>query len=274
MYEKANKAADYLREKLYAFANGRPDIAIILGSGADIFLDSFKSIASCSFEDIPGMPRATFHKGSVHLAKTPNGKLILILIGRLHYYEGYSAQEITFPIRILQQLQIKTLFMTNASGGLNPTYKAGQIVLVRDHINLMPEHPLRGINDERLGLRFPDMSNAYDSQLRKKIGVHYQRLSNKAIKEGVYIGFQGPSLETPAEYNYLNKIGGDMVGMSTVPEVIVANHAGIAVCVLSIVTNVCYPPDQITPTTVEEVKEMAAGVTPIIAEVVTQCIDN
>jgi len=181
------------------------------------------------FRSIPYLSQSTFHQGECIWAETDNGLSIIVLNGRLHYYEGYSAQEITFPIRILKLLGIKNLIMTNASGGLNPEYKAGELVIIKDHINLMPDHPLRGYNDERFGLRFPDLSNAYNKDLRSTISKVYSEQNKEVIKEGVYVGFQGPSLETPAEYNYLHIIGGDMVGMSTVPEVIVANHCGIEI---------------------------------------------
>ncbi len=264
-YERSEAAANYIKDKLFRKEPAHPQRAVILGSGADIFLDSFELVASCTFDDIPHLASTTFHQGTIHLAKIDDDNTLLIINGRLHYYEGYSIQEVCFPIRILQQLGIKSLFMTNASGGLNPSYRPGEIILVKDHINLMPEHPLRGPNDDRLGLRFPDMSDAYSESLRTQLKQSWKKLHKSPLKEGVYVGFQGPSLETPAEYRYLNIIGGDMVGMSTVPEVIVANHAKIEVAVLSIVTNLCYPPEVITPTTVEEVKAMAAEATPDIA---------
>ena len=159
--------------------------------------------------------------------------------------------------------------MTNASGGLNPDYKAGEIMLVRDHINLFPENPLRGANDDRFGIRFPDMSDAYSKRLRDII----KSIPNLNLNEGVYVGFPGPSLETPAEYNYLNIIGGDAVGMSTVPEVVVANHCGMEVAVLSVATNICYPPEKITPTTLEEVIEMANKAVPKLKVVVDSLLE-
>lgn len=272
LYEKSVAAANYLEDKLLSAGLPRPSHAVILGSGADIFLESFELLIDCTFADVPHLSTPTFHKGTIYLAKVDEQTTVLILNGRLHYYEGYSSEEITFPLRILQQLGIKTLFMTNASGGLNPAYNAGEIVLVKDHINLMHEHPLRGPNDDRLGLRFPDMSDAYSARLRAKIKLTWNALYKNAIKEGVYVGFQGPSLETPAEYRYLNTIGGDLVGMSTVPEVIVANHAKLEVAVISIVTNVCFPPEVITPTTLEEVKTIATQATPKIAALIKELI--
>lgn len=260
-FDKANEAAKYLKSLIELSTN----TCIQLGSGADLILDRFTIEKNIPFKDIPHLNVSTFHKGAVILARSSSNVQTLFLSGRLHYYEGFSAQEITFPIRILHQLGIKTLIMTNASGGLNADYQQGEVVLVKDHINLMPEHPLRGQNDERFGLRFPDLSQAYDLNLRTELKKHWLSLHQSPLKEGIYAGFQGPSLETPAEYNMLHLLGADLVGMSTVPEVIVANHCDIRTAVFSIVTNLCYPPEKISPTTVEEVIEIAQRATPKIA---------
>jgi len=185
----------------------------------------------------------------------------------LHYYEGYSAAEVAFPIRILFCLGVKKLILTNASGGLQPHYNAGQIILVKDHINLLPDNPLRGPNENKFGPRFPDMSDAYNKEWRNAT-LELAKRSNINLEEGIYACFQGPSLETPAEYLYLNKIGADLVGMSTVPEVIAANHCGMKVLVLSVVTNVCMPIEDITPTTVESVIEVANKAIPVLKKLV------
>ncbi len=263
-YKDAQEAASFILDSFQKEGYENAETAIIIGSGAAQLLDGFSILARLPFQAIPHLSSATFHTGEIIWAKSSQRKSIIILNGRLHYYEGYSTKEITFPIRILKLLGIKTLLMTNASGGLNPDYEAGELVLIRDHINLMPDHPLRGPNEPKFGLRFPDMSNAYDKALRTHLKALYKSQNNKALKEGVYVGFQGPSLETPAEYKYLNIIGGDMVGMSTVPEVIVASHCGISTAVLSIITNVCYPPEAITETTLEEVIEIAQGAVPFV----------
>ena len=254
MYDKAQQAAKHLTDTF----NTSFEKCLITGSGAGGLSEAFRVIGRVPFAEVPHLVQSTYLKGEFVHANY-KGQSILIVQGRLHYYEGYTAQEITFPIRILALMGIKELLMTNAAGGLNPDYKAGEIVLIKDHINLMPEHPLRGANDERFGLRFPDMSQAYNERLRVKLSAFAREAFGSSLREGVYVGFQGPSLETPAEYKYLHTIGGDMVGMSTVPEVIVANHCGIQVAVLSVVTNLCYPPEVVTETTLEEVIEVVKG---------------
>ena len=255
-YDSAQKAAQYIQQHL----GQNHEIALIIGSGAEGLLDNIEMQKRIPFSAVPHLADTTYLKGEWISAKSGT-RSILILNGRLHYYEGYSMQEVTFPIRILKLLGIKSLLMTNAAGGLNPEYKAGEVVLIKDHINLFPEHPLRGANDERFGIRFPDMSQAYDAGLRAELQTIATKALGHNLKEAVYVGLQGPSLETPAEYKYLNTIGGDLVGMSTVPEVIVAKHCGIKTAVLSVVTNVCYPPEVVTETTLEEVVEVAGKAT-------------
>lgn len=255
-YEAASEAAQKIRDVFQKEFS----LCLMTGTGGEALIESCVVNKRIPFSEIPHLKSTSYLKGEF-LSATLEGQDLLIINGRLHYYEGFSAQEITFPIRIVSALGIKLLIMTNASGGLNPSYTAGEVVLIRDHINLMPEHPLRGIHDDRMGLRFPDMSNAYDKELRERIQAIAKNKLGKQLPEGVYVGFQGPSLETPAEYKYLNTIGGDMVGMSTVPEVIVANQCGIKTAVLSVVTNVCYPPEAVTETTLEEVVEVAERVT-------------
>ncbi len=246
--------------------------ALILGTGAQDVMDDMKIIKSVAFNEITSYSQETFHELSFHLCEL-DGKEVLLLSGRLHYYEGFSVKEVTAPIRILQCAGISKLLMTNASGGLNADYEAGTIVLVKDHINLLPDHPLRGENDPRYGIRFPDMSEAYDQRMRQLIKDSWSRHYDKEMPEGVYVCFQGPSLETPAEYNYLKLIGGDLVGMSTVPEVIVANHAQMSVAVLSIVTNSCHDINNITETTAEDVIKVARRsskqLIPVISDFIT-----
>ncbi len=265
MYKESQEAADYI-QGIFSHSS---DIALVTGSGLDGITEHYYIIASISFVDIPHLNAPTFHKGELILAQKGE-RYFYIVKGRLHYYEGFTVQEVTFPIRILHQLGIKTVIMTNASGGLNPDYKAGEIMLVRDHINLFPENPLRGANDDRFGIRFPDMSDAYSNRLRDII----KSIPDLRLNEGVYVGFPGPSLETPAEYKYLNIIGGDAVGMSTVPEVIVANHCEMDVAVLSVTTNICYPPEEITPTTLEEVIDMANDAVPLLKVVVDRLLEG
>jgi len=272
LYTKSQEAAHFVKD-YFKLDEEKPYVALITGSGSDSLSGHFDIVTQISYADIPHMPVPTFHQGQMVLAKSKSNVPILVCMGRLHYYEGYSAQQITFPIRILQLLGITQLYMTNAAGGLNASYKAGEVVLVNDHINLLPDNPLRGANDERLGLRFPDMLDAYNPKMRTAIKTYWKKAFGESLEEGIYACLQGPSLETCAEYNFLHQSGADLVGMSTVPEVIVARHAGIDVAVLSIVTNVCFPIDQITTTTVEDVIKVAQEATPKIMQCIAALLD-
>lgn len=231
----------------------KPIFGLVLGTGLGRFIEKMEDKIWIKYQDIPFFPTSTVesHEGALIFGKL-SGIPIVVMSGRFHYYEGYSAAEVTFPIRVLHQLGIQHLILTNAAGGINAHYKEGDLVLIRDHINMLPDHPLRGYNDNRLGPRFPDMLHAYDQAARdmfltlaKKMGLE--------LHSGVYLGLQGPSLETPAEYKMANILGADVVGMSTIPEVIVARHEGLKVTAFSIVSNVCFPQSAITETTVEEV---------------------
>jgi purine-nucleoside phosphorylase len=249
LYEKVNESADYIRSLVKTGA----DSAIILGTGLGDFASVVKDQISIPYAEIPYFPTTTIqsHTGRLifgYLSDIP----VIVSSGRFHYYEGYSATELTFPVRVLKALGITHIIFTNAAGGINPHYTEGDLVLVDDHINLMPQHPLRGHNDERLGLRFPDMMQAYDKETNRIFKKLASEL-NIPIKSGVYLGLQGPSLETPAEYKMAHILGADLVGMSTIPEVIVARHGGMKVTVFSIVSNVCFPQSVLTETTVEDV---------------------
>jgi purine-nucleoside phosphorylase len=237
------------------------DTGIILGSGMNAISSKFNKILSIPYTDIPHLTNTAIksHKGELVYAES-DGKLLLIFAGRIHYYEGHDMWQVAYPVRILAAMGAKTLLTTGAAGGLNPDYKEGDIVLLTDHINLMPDNPLRGPNDKRLGLRFPDMSEPYTlahvdaiQKIAKEQGVK--------IHAGVYASLPGPSLETRAEYSYLHTIGADLVAMSIVPEVIAAVHAGLDVVGLCIVSNICYPPDRITETTIDEVIAVVSSAT-------------
>ncbi len=267
IYQKAKEASEFISTHF----NCDCKLALVTGSGLDVIINQFEIIKQLAFSEIPHLRASTFHKGMFLLCRYAN-KDIIVLNGRLHYYEGYSAQEITFPIRILALLGIKNLILTNASGGLNTTYEEGELVLLTDHINLMPEHPLRGKNEIKLGDRFPDMTTAYDLDLRHKL-KQIASQENIRLLEGVYTGFQGPSLETPAEYKFLHIIGADMVGMSTVPEVIVANHSGMNVAAVSIVTNICYPPEKVKPTSVDHVIKVANKASVPLSKMINKLIE-
>jgi purine-nucleoside phosphorylase len=231
-------------------------IGIILGTGLGTLTKDMVIHHRIPYQDIPHFPVSTVesHAGELLFA-TLNHVPVIALAGRFHYYEGYSAAELAFPIRVLKSLGINTLLISNAAGSTRADLEAGDIVLIKDHINLHPDNPLRGRNDDRLGIRFPDMMHAYSPSLRSITKALGSDLGIE-LKEGVYVGLQGPNLETPAEYNFINIIGGDLVGMSTVPEVLVARHANMEVLAISVVSNKCFPIDSLTETTLEEVIEV------------------
>jgi len=248
-YDLAQEAAHALREQLPFL----PVIAITLGTGGGgegLFFEEHHRIP---FPEIPHFPATSVqsHRGDLILGRLGDIPLAC-LSGRYHYYEGHSMNTVVHPVRTLALLGCKGFIFTNAAGGLHPDQQAGDLVLLRDHINLMPDNPLRGSNDERLGPRFPDMLHAYDPDWR--LAAHQAAGTlGMVLKEGVYAALPGPNLETPAEYAYLHRIGADLVGMSTVPEVIAARHMGLRVAAVSVVSNVCYPPERIAPTSVEDV---------------------
>ncbi len=226
---------------------------IVLGTGLGSLIDEMVIDSEILYAEIPYFPKSTVqsHAGKMVFGRV-GGKNVVVLAGRWHYYEGYSTKDLTFPIRVLKALGVKEMIFTNASGSINSTMRAGDIVFVEDHINLLPENPLRGENDERLGPRFPDMKGAYNIEGNKRAMEIANKLGYRA-HSGVYVGFQGPNLETPAEYRFLHRIGGDIVGMSTVPEVLVAVHSGLKPMVASIVSNCSYPISEIKETSLEDV---------------------
>lgn len=252
-YIQIQSATTYIKN---IFA-GDIEVAMTLGTGLSGIKDDIELIHTIPYSDIPHFPQSTVegHEGHLLIGNW-HGVSVMVMSGRFHCYEGYTAKEVTFPVRVVQALGIKNLWISNVAGGLKEEYEAGAIILIKDHINLMPDHPLTGANDERLGLRFPDMKEAYTKSWRDRFQAAAKSINIKYY-EGVYVGLQGPSLETPAEYNMLHIMGADVVGMSTVPEVIVAKHADLKTLVCSIVSNVCYPPEKITETTLEEVIAVA-----------------
>jgi len=233
LFEKINETTAFIRSKI----KSNPTIGIILGSGLGELANALAIEHTLSYSEIPNFPQSTVegHAGKLLFGKL-NGKDVVMMAGRFHYYEGYDMQEVTFPVRVMKALGVQTLMVSNAAGGMNPAFKVGDIMLISDHINQFPEHPLRGKNDERLGTRFPDMSEPYCLSLLDK-GLSIAAKLNIPVQKGVYIGLQGPTFETPAEYRWLHIIGGDAVGMSTVPEVIVAIHGGMKVFAASIITD-------------------------------------
>ncbi|MBP9932431.1 MAG: purine-nucleoside phosphorylase [Chitinophagaceae bacterium] len=249
----------------------QPIAGIILGSGLGGLVNDLDIELSLPYEEIPHFPVSTVkgHGGKLLFGKL-NQQPVVMLSGRFHYYEGYNMQEVTYPVRVMKQLGASVLFVSNAAGGMNPDFKVGDLMIINDHINLFPEHPLRGKNDEQMGPRFPDMTEPYSHKLiqsAKKIAESQQI----HVHEGIYIGLQGPTFETKAEYKYLRVIGGDTVGMSTVPEVIVAKHMGMDVFGMSVVTDLGIR-DEMNVITHEEVLEAAQAAAPKMALIVKELI--
>lgn len=227
-------AASYILNQIEG--KEKPSIGIVLGSGLGSLADTIDNPVIIPYKEIPEFPISTAigHKGNL-IYGTIAGHQVVAMQGRFHYYEGYDMQTVTFPIRVMKLLGVNTLFVSNAAGGVNFNYKVGDLMIIKDHINLLP-NPLIGHNLEEFGPRFPDMTRPYDPELRRRIKEIASSLGIK-LQEGVYVGDTGPSYETPSEYNYYRRIGGDAVGMSTVPEVIVARHCDMRVFGMSVITN-------------------------------------
>lgn len=268
LFEKIRETAAFIRSKIAH----RAEIGIILGSGLGGLIDELEKEAEILYSEIPGFPVSTVegHAGKLVFGKL-GGKSVVMMAGRFHYYEGYDMEAVTFPVRVLKAIGVHTLFISNAAGGMNPDYEVGDLVIIKDHINLFPEHPLRGKNDERLGARFLDMSEPYDLNLVKKAN-EIAASQNLKIHTGVYVGLQGPTFETRAEYKWLHIIGGDVVGMSTVPEVIVARHGDMRVFAASVVTDLGIR-DELNTITHEEVLEAANAAAPKLAGLVKAVIE-
>jgi len=236
---------------------GTPRVGLILGTGLGGLAGQIEQQAVIHYSEIPHFPVSTVesHAGQL-VCGVLSGVPIVAMEGRFHFYEGYSMQQVTFPVRVMKALGIDTLFVTNACGGMNPQYELADIMLIDDHINLMGDNPLRGINDDRLGPRFPDMSEPYDRRLLERARQAALELGIQTQK-GVFVAVSGPNLETRAEYRMLRGMGADVVGMSTVPEVIVARHAGLRVAGFSIVTDMCLP-DHLEPVDIAKILKVAA----------------
>lgn len=269
MLETIKQTADYIKGKIGEI----PNTAIILGTGLGELANEIEEKNEIPYTEIPNFPVSTVegHSGKLIIG-TLGGKKVLAMQGRFHYYEGYNMQEVTFPIRVFQALGIEYLFVSNAAGGMNSSFDVGDIMLIEDHINFFPEHPLRGKNFEELGTRFPDMSAAYDKELRQ-MAMDIAKEKNIKLQHGVYVGVQGPTFETPAEYNFFRIMGGDAVGMSTVPEVIVANHAKMRVLAFSIITDLGVL-GKIVEVSHEEVQEAAKIAQPMMAEIMRTIIQR
>ena len=233
MLQKIQETADFLKSKI----SGSPKTGIILGTGLGNLVTQITDKTEIPYETIPNFPVSTVegHSGKLIFGKLGDVE-VLAMQGRFHYYEGYDMKAVTFPVRVMKAIGIENLLVSNASGGVHPDFEIGDLMIITDHLNLFPEHPLRGKNFNELGPRFPDMSEAYSKDMIAKAKAIAARNNIKGV-EGVYVGTTGPTFETPAEYRYFRTIGGDAVGMSTVPEVIVARHCGIKVFGISIITD-------------------------------------
>tara|TARA_R110002095_G_scaffold103660_2_gene90870 strand:- start:10229 stop:11053 length:825 start_codon:yes stop_codon:yes gene_type:complete len=253
LVEKVNDAIEFLKPQIQQM----PRVGLILGTGLGDFSQQIKQHATIPYQEIPHFPHSTVesHAGQLVFG-TLNETPIVAMEGRFHFYEGYSMKEVTFPVRVMQALGVEILIITNASGGMNPQYHLADIMIIEDQINLMGDNPLRGINDDRLGIRFPDMSAPYDRALIKLAEQQALELQIRT-QTGVFIAVTGPNLETRAEYRMLRQMGADCVGMSTVPECIVANHASMRVLGLSVVTDMCLP-DALEPADISKILKVAA----------------
>lgn len=265
--EKIEEASAFLKSKIKEI----PEIAIILGTGLGDLINYIKDSEAIDYKEIPHFPVSTVegHSGRLIFGNL-GGKRVMAMQGRFHYYEGYDMKQVTFPVRVMQNLKVKKLFVSNAAGGMNKEFKVGDIMVITDHINLFPENPLRGKNYEELGTRFPAMTEAYS---HKMISLADDIASEKGLRlmHGVYVGTPGPTFETPAEYEYFRIIGGDAVGMSTVPEVIVANHAGIEVFGVSVITDLGGKDIKEVPTH-EEVQKAALKAQPNMTLLITEML--
>ncbi len=269
MLEKIQQTAEYIRTKI----SDIPQTAIILGTGLGALVDHIVEKQYIPYTEIPNFPVSTVegHSGNLIFGKLGE-KRVMAMQGRFHFYEGYDMKQVTFPVRVMKALGIKTLFVSNAAGGMNPSFQIGDIMIINDHINLFPEHPLRGKNYNELGDRFPDMSEPYSHRLIAEAKKIAQEKSIRVV-EGVYVGTQGPTFETPAEYRYFYRIGGDAVGMSTVPEVIVARHGGMEVFAVSVITDLGVE-GIVEKVSHEEVQKAAQQAQPRMMEIMKELVNR
>lgn len=264
-----SEALAFIREK----TDLRPNYMLILGTGLGQLADEMQIETEISYNEIPHFPVSTVesHAGKL-LFGTLGGKDVVAMQGRFHYYEGYSMQQIVFPVRVLKENGADTLFVSNACGGMNTNYKRGDIMLIRDHINFLGDNPLIGPNDDALGPRFPDMSDPYTERLRE-IAQNVALEEAIPMHQGVYIALSGPMLETKSEYRFLRLLGADVVGMSTVPEVIAAVHMGMDVLGVSVITDECFP-DSLQPVNIEEILDAAAMAEPKMTKVIIRVLEK
>ena len=267
MWEKVQQTVDYIKEK----TNFTPEYGVILGSGLGSFTEDIDIQFALPYSEIPNFPVSTVegHQGALVFGKV-GSKNVVAMQGRFHFYEGYDMKEVTFPVRVMKYLGVKKLVVSNASGGVNHNYKVGSIVVLKDIINMMPEHPLRGKNDERFGPRFVNMSEPFSKQMIQK-AKEIAKQSGIEVHDGVYLGLQGPTFETLSEYRMVAKLGGDCVGMSTVPEVIVARHMSLETFGISVITDMGNE-ESIETITHEEVLEAAKNAEPHVRKLIKELI--
>lgn len=268
MYHSINETTEFIRRKIGDFT---PEFGIILGTGLGKLVDEIEVEYQLMYSNIPNFPISTveFHSGKLIFGKL-SGRNVVAMQGRLHYYEGYDMQQITFPIRIMKVLGVQKLFVSNAAGSLNPEVKKGDLGIIEDHINLLPDNPLRGQNLAEFGPRFPDMSEPYNQEMiAQALEIASQHMIT--ARKVVYVSSAGPNLETKAEYRYMRLIGGDVVGMSTVPEVIVANHMGLPVFAISVVTDEGFH-EQLKPVSLEEIVAAAEKAEPKMTLILKELI--
>ncbi|MBD1393116.1 purine-nucleoside phosphorylase [Mucilaginibacter glaciei] len=268
MLQSIQNATNYIKSRIGDFV---PEVGIILGTGLGALVNEIEVEKQLMYSNIPDFPMSTleFHSGKL-IFGTLGGKKVVAMQGRLHYYEGYTMQQITLPVRVMKMLGIKTLLVSNASGSLNPDFKKGSLMVIEDHINLQPLNPLVGRNDAELGPRFPDMSEPYRHDMIDQ-ALQIAAANNITCHKGVYVAVTGPNLETRAEYRYLKIIGGDAVGMSTVPEVIVANHMGLPVFAISVLTDEGFP-EELKPVSVEDILAVAHEAEPKMTIILKELI--
>jgi purine-nucleoside phosphorylase len=269
LIEKIKETSEYLAQQ----GIQKPAIGIVLGTGLGALATKIEVTTSIPYSSIPNFPESTveFHKGQLIYGNI-GGTMVLVMQGRYHYYEGYSMQQITFPIRVMKKLGIQYLLLSNAAGGINTDFKKSDLVLIDDHINLLPENPLRGVNDSAFGNRFVDMSAPYNEKLNLLFTTSASNLSIN-LKKGIYAAVPGPNLETRAEYRYIRSIGADLVGMSTVPEVIVANHIGMHCAAVSVITDEC-DPDNLKPVDITEIIKVAGEADKTLSELIEGVITS
>lgn len=263
----AKETAGFLRTK----GIENPVAGIVLGTGLGAMVEKIGNAVTIPYSGIPNFPEATveFHKGNL-IYGTVGRVPVLAMQGRFHYYEGYEMQQVTFPVRVMKELGVQYLFLSNAAGGLNLTFKKGDLVVIEDHINMLPGNPLRGLSDPAFGQRFVDMSQPYDEGLIQLISetAAAQEIN---IQKGIYVAVMGPNLETKAEYRWLRSTGADMVGMSTIPEVIVANQCGLKCAAVSVITDEC-DPDHLQPVDISEIIAVAGRSDKILSSLFESCI--